>query len=399
MTQEIKLLIVSDMHVEEGKDPDSVKESWLSTSMLQQSDRKHPIEAFIEKIKSLHANFDYLINLGDVTNRGYQEGWVLGMYMLQNVKHETKVKEIVHIVGNHDICIDKDTTGKPLKQRKTDHLLRHTNNYPLKHAESNTSFWADGFCVYKSDNVLFLICNSEKDLIKTANLSDPCVFEDEYLNKIDNELKKFDGENLVRIALMHRHIIQHSDIFNNPNQNDTIVNGDKFIDMIKRHNFAVVIHGHKHIARIKTDCGIPVLASGSFASRQNVLEDNGDNLFHIVTIHWHDQNYINGFVDSYRYNNHEGWVSIPKEHSFPSHVGFGLKKSTFQFASEIRQQYGTLLDNKEFIPIDDVIKRFPEYLYMTEEESTSFLQELEKLGYTIAIFGSKSETKLSKMIE
>ena len=386
------------MHVQGGYDPETGKESWLSTSMLQFSDWEHPIESLKSKMKEMGIPFDYLINLGDVTNRGYQEGWVLGMYMLQDVKHEGGIKEIIHVVGNHDICLNKDVNAQIA--RHTDHLLRYTANYPLIKEDANTSFWADDFCVYKSDKVLFLICNSEKDLIKTSDLSKSCVFEDEYLHKIDKELQKYDEENLIRIALMHRHIIQHSDLFKNPNTNDTIVNGDKFIETIKKHKFAVVIHGHKHIARMKTDAGIPVLASGSFASTQNVYEDNGDNLFHIVTIIQDNNGDCNGYVDSYRYNNHKGWVDIPVEgHNFPPHVGFGLKKTPSSFAMEIKQQFGEQLDNNQFISLKEVIEAKPEFLFMTTDEKDQFEEELEKLGYTISLIGKKKEPKLSKTIE
>lgn len=269
---ELRYLIVSDLHI--GKQEDFNNSTRLSVDTPELPANENPFEALKVFIGDKGLKFDAVINLGDVSNKGFIPGWILGNKMLRELATMCKCP-LISTPGNHDYCFDFDCGAKSL-------LLR-TSNFPTDNENHNTTFWGNGFCLYVAGGVQFLILNSEKHLSKLEDLQSTPDFDSLCDADLNEYLKKnsFDGP---RIAILHHHVIGHSDLQGRYSANDVIDHADKLLNILNENNFLCVLHGHKHLPRFTTYNNLGIMACGSISSLENISTCDEDNHFHILTL-------------------------------------------------------------------------------------------------------------------
>lgn len=197
---ELRYLIVSDLHI--GKQEDYNESTRLTVGTPEMPANENPFEALKAFIEENKYSFDAVINLGDVSNKGYVPGWIMGNKMLRELSSICKCP-LLSTPGNHDYCFDFTDGPKSLLQR--------TKDFPTDNPNLNTTFWGNGYCLYEVGGTQFLILNSESHLSKIEDLKVTPVFDTLFSCDLDKYLKDnvFNGP---RIAIIHHHVIPHSDI-------------------------------------------------------------------------------------------------------------------------------------------------------------------------------------------
>lgn len=360
---ECKILIVSDLHV--GKPEDANNTTRLTVATPDKPLCDNPIGALKKFILDRGLSFDLLVNLGDVTNRGYIPGWNMGMRMLSSLAKDVDCP-LLSTPGNHDYCFDFE--GGALD------LLKRTNDYPTNDNDVNVHFWGKGFCIYNCGNVQILIINSENYLRNAGDLA-ICPNYDTFC---DNDLAQYLDENEhhgPKIAIIHHHVIQHSDMVGKYTSNDVIEHADKLLELLEARNFSCVIHGHKHLPRFNTRNNMGIFACGSLSCLENIRTSDEDNYFHIMTIVSEEEN-IRGKIETFHYILQKGWFPIEDTNAHVKSIyGFGSQINVADLVNKIieciNEQPTPVLD----ISLDADTSKFPELAFLSNEG----LKKLEEL--------------------
>lgn len=310
----LKILIVSDLHV--GRPEDANITTRLTVATPDKPVCDNPIGALSQFIAERKLSFDLMVNLGDITNKGYVPGWNMGIRMLSSLANNIGCP-LLSTPGNHDYCFDFDGGAVD--------LLKRTNDYPTNNTEVNVCFWGKGFSVYTMPNMQILILNSgnylhnSDDLEICPNYENFCDSSDlaQYLDQHD-----YKGP---RIAIVHHHVAQHSDMVGKYTSNDVIDHADQLLELLETKHFSCVIHGHKHIPRFTTYGNLGILACGSLSCLENIRTSDEDNYFHIMTI-VSDNGNIRGKIETFHYILQKGWFPIEDSNAHVKSIyGFGTQ--------------------------------------------------------------------------
>lgn len=379
-----RILVVSDMHVVRP----GCQDSKINTALLELPVELNPVESLKRLINDSDLQIDYLLNLGDVTDKAYVDGWITGIRLLREIKNECNISTLLHVLGNHDLTLD-------LNDHQEFYLPRHTRDFPLSDKQLSEDYWNKGYCIFADDTIVYLLCNSETIYMSKDDLDNSPVFLEDFNKELNEKLNRYDGNGRIKIALMHRHVVPHSDLYNKSYKEDVIRNADCFLDVLKKHGFNMVIHGHKHQARFVESNGIFILASGSISSRMNLLEQNGNNLVHILTLDI-DDNKLCGYIDTYKYAYNTGWINeTDSQDCFNAHIGFGFNGSVEDLANNIINMYGTELEARNSISYKTIVAAFHECLYLSKDQDAQLEALLAERNYKFCTDkGIKFLTKL-----
>ncbi len=313
---------------------------------------------------------DVLVCLGDLGDKADEQGITSAWAFVEEIRSKLGAEIKIGIPGNHDV----NSRHKNDKDAFT-YIKNFHESFPTSDIKVNSEFWSKGFGILIFKKTLFLLINTVHDhenetKAKTSTLLSSTI-ED-----IDNEIKKANTKNIKnKICLLHHHPIKHSNI-NNFKDSDSLEKGDELIALLNRHNFNIVLHGHKHQPRICEQNGLPIFATGSFSSFANLQGTGLNTMFHIVEI-LDKKN--QGIIYSWEYNIKDGW-EMKYNKNFPSKIGFGCNidlEDTAVFINQIVSQ-----DNKPKL-YSDILKEIPDLEYLMPEK-------LVKLAGIL-----KSEYKLS----
>lgn len=361
-----RVLILSDIHI--GKESDLEVKSRITSALPELPAESHPFEAL--KVFLKNYKIDLILNVGDLTEKGYRAGWNLGIRMLRELSLIHRCK-LISVPGNHDYCFEEGVANPDL-------LLKNTLNYPTDQESLNNKFWSDGFCLYEVDSLCVLLCNSEHHLQNKEDLKKSSSFDDILIRRISNSLTDIKS-NKTKIAIMHHHITQLSDYYGNIPTNDIIEKGDKLLEVLKGNEFLCVIHGHKHLPRFMEWNQLPILACGSFSSLENITVAGVPNCFHILDI-INDGNVQTGSISTFRYLNKEGWAPLEDSKSkIKGTIGLGYSLNENNAIGKLLDAFSqeeTLktLSTQQFLDL------IPEWPYMKDDEHNKFIDNLKQKG-------------------
>lgn len=375
----IKIGIISDLHCEYSPDYRS-QDTILFSNTLKNGNRKNQVQELLDYINTESLYCDYLLCPGDITNKMDIQGLISGFVFLKEIQTALKSKELICIPGNHDLDYCRLKTSLFAKANDP---LKHldADRYPLSDKSLSKMLLDDGYCVYKDDNIAILCINS------VANFTDPKSAErvtipETILKKIEEELKKIPKQISARIALTHHHPNLYTDLnFRMYGGGDFIENGDQLISLIKKYNFGLLIHGHKHKARLSSTDTLSLFCAGGFSALQNLQLGDDENTFHIIEI---DSDYpMKGIVRTWSYSQSAGWKKPSQR--FPHITGFGSTLSPSELAKHIGHFFQEEFKyEKQIIPYSVVISKFPEVLYLHHYETESLHKELKKYNCTFS---------------
>lgn len=365
----MKFCIISDLHCKYQLDYSESSESLLYSNMPRKPFAQHPVAAMLELInKNKEIKSDVLLCLGDLGDKADEQGITSAWTFVEEIRQKLNAKIKIGIPGNHDVNSRKLNGKDAFSYIKNFHESFPTNDMTL-----NSEFWSNGYCIQTFEENLFLLINTvhnhEDEDKANSSILLPSSIED-----IERSLRKWDSIK-NKICLLHHHPIKHSNI-NNFKDIDSLENGDDLISLLNRHNFNIVLHGHKHQPRIIEQSDLPIFATGSFSSFANLQGTGLSTMFHIIEI---PEEKKVGTIYSWEYNVKDGWVQNYNK-KFPQKIGFGGNidlEETAKLINEIVQK-----DNKPKF-YSEIVTCFPELEFLIPDK-------LIKLGDIL-----KSKYKLS----
>lgn len=370
-----RFAVLSDLHCHpSSKTP---QYTYLFSDGLRSPANRHPIESLLELIdqENLAGTVDAVITPGDLANQIDRQGLTSGWSFIKEIATKLNVETIISTIGNHDI--DSRGTHKALSEEPF-HLPQHLGpDYPVKGSESQNEFWQKGYTIVTIEDVLCLIINTtfaykNKEKSKRGGVST------EQIEGIEESLKSLKS-NKFNIAVCHHHPILHEDL--NLGADDVMENGSILVKVLEKHNFSILIHGHKHHPKIQYGPGgnnaLPIFASGSLSA---VLTDElaqfSQNTFHIVTL----SDERKGKVETWKFRLSEGWTKASYETTgIPNIAGFGNREPIESLYLSIKDWFES--GKEKVVHWEKVVQKFPQVEYLVPASFIDLGQKLATDGY------------------
>jgi len=310
----MKICVISDLHCKYQLDVSDSTDTFLISNMPRIPSTHHPVASMISCIeKNNYLESEILLCLGDLGDKADEQGIMSAWTFTQEIGQHIKANLCIGIPGNHDINSRRKNSKDAFSYIKNFHEA-----FPTNSAENNQKFWEYGYCFESYNSCLLLIINSVHDH-EDEEHAKHTTLRIGLIERLRSELDQIDNTKFpIKICILHHHPVKHSNI-NNAKDSDSCENGDDLLNELVKHNFNLVIHGHKHQPRIIEYMGLPVLAAGSFSSNANLLGTGFNTMFHVIDLDEHSKQ---GTIDSWEYDKRNGWTQ--KLNSFfPPNIGFG----------------------------------------------------------------------------
>ena len=249
MAKRIKIGVISDLHCTYSKEYES-QDTILFSNTLKFGNRKNQVLVLLRLIKEYNLTCDYLLCPGDITNKMDVQGLISGYGYLREVQSALHARQLICTPGNHDVDFCRENI--PLFPNACD-SLKHLDidNYPLSDKKLSDLLLNKGACVYMDDEIAILCVNSVTNFTDRES-SKIISLPETMLQHIEEILKEIPDNIRVRVALTHHHPIQYTDLnFRKYDDKDVIQNGDQLIELINKYHFGLLVHGHKHKAKLK----------------------------------------------------------------------------------------------------------------------------------------------------
>ncbi len=402
MRQDIKLRIalLSDMHFfcEDAKG--DVTPSWLGISKgVSPCAFRNPDNPWssLESLLELEGiSADLLVSPGDITTWADHDALTTAWARLVDLGNRLNVEAVAVATGNHDV------TSRPIC--KTENVIRDLNNptdlfenlkrlapaYPIFDRRAGTSddlaherrihyFGADYVVLDENPDYRLVVLNScarhttvptdyERGRIADTTLE----WFKKYLKGTESQPPK------INILVCHHHPIQHED--HRSGSYDFMQNGQLLMDVLSEHGDWLVIHGHKHQAKLSYGAGSAsapvVFAASSFSA---VYEDAGYSLrnqFYLVDLNLSATGGpLKGTINAWNWFPGLGWrKSLSLKDGIFSGCGFGHKTHPDSFADQIASQCASKLP----LLWTDVVAAIPEMYFVTPRDMKSIGKSLER---------------------
>jgi predicted phosphodiesterase len=364
--------IASDLHCQ-LRHSGSIQESFLLVGAPRSPAGCHPVQSLIEYMQEKKIKADCLLCLGDVANRASKEGLTTGISYLFELEKELKCKNVICTVGNHDVDSRKTESTDPFSLSQSAHP-----RFPMN-PRKNTQYWGNGSAVIKiSNKALFAVLNTVAD-----HVDEPTAKRGSFLphriDRLDTDLNRYKKSELIRIAVLHHHPVLHSST--GYTTTDVLENGDQVLDLLSKHRFDVVIHGHKHqplIRRYDSSGRIMiVIAAGSFSAILQKIGSSTRNLFHILSItKKKGKDDFAANLKSWEYNYGRGWHPTSRKSSgLPRDIQFRRNISAVELdkvITFIRSQPLAKITGKK------LFARFPGLAFLLPDEIERVGKDLEE---------------------
>ncbi|HCF7181628.1 metallophosphoesterase [Pseudomonas aeruginosa] len=385
----IKVAIISDLHVGGGA---KGRDFSLDDSPAAAVDNY--LGQFEKFVSAGDIKADYLLIPGDISNSADQAEFKLASDLIQKIALALGVdkRKILFCPGNHDVDWKACSALASLSPSqaaiiKAKYFSLHTDRLLFN---DNLSF-ANG----RFDEDPYLVTWDFEDVLvcslNTAVFDSPDKkphhgeVKPEQLDKINSILQALPSSGKLKIFILHHHPRNYLDrTFSTPDFS-AMTNAEGLTDMLSRHAFDFVIHGHKHIPRFTMSIPTPghplwILCAGSFsASLDNRYFEAIGNNFHLVEFHSRCSNkYARGVVNSWTHYSGAGWTPSRAKGSLDSQNFFGAYAPNNLLRNELKSALAPKLEVCEYIEWREFIGDQEAFRYYSNEmlrDALKFIQD------------------------
>ena len=385
MNNEIKILVLSDLHAIVKVDNSNIDDSLLvfknGTSKFGSS--------FIEYAKRLELKIDILICSGDISNKANTEGFRQGWLFLNTVKKELNIPQILSVPGNHDHQ-SRETPGVFDPKH---HLQFISPPFPFECNNKNTHFWGWHWChSHIDDQPINAISLNSSAYHGYSDEFEHGRISTEACNQISKYIKSDSFEKRTFNLLLCHHHPEKMDYVDFDYDCEEMEGGSYLLRELDKAEKGpwLIIHGHKHFAdivyaRSLSSCGPTIFSAGSMSAKlHEPIEDRASNQFYILNIDnnkTEEEERLIGTFQAHEWTTSDGWHPSKTNH-LPSEGGFGDKTSPKKTAREIAKN---ISDKTPFLDIED-LKVFDEKLkYLTPLDLGQLIKSIEEGGLEVIV--------------
>jgi Icc-related predicted phosphoesterase len=371
----LKIAVVSDLHFQpKSLIQDNGKSSWLTIE--SNTINNNFWDSFTDVIRDDNITADLLLCPGDITTYANKEGLHFAWQKLNELRELLKCEVLAAATGNHDVqsrpkLITNEIRDLNQVNDLTENLKNLVPTYPLvemngceqKAHERRVHYFGTDYIIYdENEDYRLVIFNS-----CSRHTSKPSDHERGHISKstldwLKNSLTKVYDPNDKKISIFvcHHHPIQHDD--HNSGSYDFIQGGAKLIEELNNFGSWIIIHGHKHHAKISYHTvgskKSVVFAAGTLSSHKDTLGVEFANQFYILSI---DKNSLrgtlSGTVTAWSWMGNKWGVSKSTKDGVYTGVGFGDVGCIETLAESISCEMKELV-----IPLkwDELVGKFPQ---------------------------------------
>lgn len=386
----LRIAVISDLHFVSGDM--SGRTSWLTIGKSGELD--HELwDDLLELQKKEDLQCDLLLCPGDITTYADPIGLTYAWEKIIDLGKKMNATLVGAATGNHDVqSRPKDTTDIiEIIESNTDlfeNLKKLDPPYPIFIPTKNSStdnhlnrihyFGADYLMIDEFENFRVVIFNSCARHTTEVKEYERGRVADSSLRWIENQLETIQkSDEKVNIFLCHHHPIQHQQT--NGRKYDFMDNGTELLNVLCRYGDWLVIHGHKHQARLtyapSTRSRTPVIfAAGTLAAHTH-LEPGFRNQFYIIDVSYQVERpkKFRGTISVWNWNQGYKWkVAECFGDGLFSGTGFGEKN-----IDEIYQKIVDLLDLEMSIDWQQLKTKIEELNYITTDDLLDLKKILE----------------------
>lgn len=373
----LKIAVISDLHCSDRSEPN--KTTYLYSDLLKKPVSHHPIEAIKKKISDDGLKCDYLICLGDITNKINQQGLISGVSYLQEIAVALSIspEKTILIAGNHDV----DSRKIHKDYNEFNYIIINNCSVPVSDEDLCNRFWTKKYILKEYNDFIILAYNSVYNHTDESRASKTDI-DSTTLEQINEDLFSIKNSTKPKIAICHHHPRKISNNGLKYRDGDSIENGDTFIQLLAKYQFDLFIHGHKHIPNLEYQNQIPIFCSGSFSSLENIAEFGKRNTFHIIEMIPQLNSKHSGIIETYEFTLGKGWKkNTDSEGFFPSDTGFGYSNDIHNLANQINDWFNC--QNKDLIEYNAVIELFGDLKFLTPSQQCDMQEILLSKGIKI----------------
>lgn len=330
----LRIAVLSDLHCHHPSA--GFAETLLLTDSPRRPAKQHPVSALELLIQSNELKADLVLMPGDLANKADSQGIISGWGFISSIAQLLHAPVVASTLGNHDViwkepCDDSFKLARDLWPQ-----------FPTNNQDQYNSFWSEGFYFEEQEFYRVLVINSVKHHTNELSAKRGLI-TDLQLEAINRYLESAPHKDF-QIGLCHHHPIQHEEMALGPT--DLMENGSRLVELLSKHAFSILVHGHKHHPRLKTDTSwanpITVFASGSFSVGLKLgLGSRIRNVFHLIEMEA-NQNSVRGKIRTWQFQLERGWtVANASAADFPHLTGFGSLVSPAELASRIENTFRT----------------------------------------------------------
>lgn len=337
----LKIAIASDLHAYQCAVGEP-HESHLRVLGTSDAGCPDPFRHLGLLISSMDLKADILLSPGDLGNKASVEGIQYAWRGLHEVGLQLKAHLVTASSGNHDL--DSRYQGSTVDPTET--LQRLVPPYPLPDESDNNKYWARKFVVKQTEYYRLVILNSaayhggEPREIEYGRVSQFTI------ERLARELAEQQSPP-VNIILCHHHPHQFPENYQSDDTVEVMKNGQLLLSSIGSGDYGnwIVIHGHKHCARLAYSQGSNsspfVMAAGSFSAvLYPKLQTVARNQFYLLEIPLNNPLGLVGTIKAWDWTT-AGWIPATRQGSgLPAESKFGCRDSAQNLARRINMALG-----------------------------------------------------------
>lgn len=381
----IRLAVISDLHYRHHGSAIECR-----PAIASQGPHADPMDALLriiadQKTTCEKIEADYLLCPGDITDRAGIEPFQQAWRQLKDLKCALNAKHMIVSTGNHEVDSrageDLDRPGNVEVESDPLRMLQKLDDYPstaLVGSERRWIYWGRGYEFIEEPGVLFLIINSSHYHWTTraaeyerGRIGDVAL---EALRKEIGERVNID-RNRAFVVLLHHHPIPHQDLDFDLGKIE-MANGSRLVQALTDTDVTwIVIHGHKHHARLITAQGAyarpVVFAAGSFGAQlDGVLATKTRTQFYIMNLEVEDQSVTpraTGSLSAWSWSGTDWGKSTKTVHGLPDGCGFQVPDIDLQV---LTQKVISLVSGggASFISWSEAVRAIPELQRLMPEQ-------------------------------
>ncbi|HCG9193019.1 TPA: metallophosphoesterase [Vibrio parahaemolyticus] len=408
----LKIAVVSDLHfVNSDRITDSRYHSWLIFE--PDGTMKNGFwSSLLEKIEKDKITADILICPGDITTHAEGSALKFAWSKLNELAEALGCSQLATATGNHDVNSRGIAVENPIRdldkdQSLVENLKQLTPAYPLvdlqtpsdkvSHVNRVQYFGAD--FLHSSKNELFnlVILNS-----CSSHTNDPTSYERGYVSAsthqwLESSLKEkyIPSNKKLGILVCHHHPILHSD--HNIGTYDFMKGGNELLQMLNKYGNWIVIHGHKHHARLSYYAdgskNTVVFSAGTLSHHKDHLGDDFTNQFYVLDIDITKTKGIpKGTLDVYSWQANHWALSRRQKDGVFTGVGFGEVGCLEELAEEISKKVHPVTG----LEWNDLLEAFPQLKYRLPKDLEHLEANLQAYNIDITTNADGEFAKLEK---
>lgn len=291
--------MVSDLHfVNKDKVGDTDKHSWLTFTQDSKELNNSFWKTLLDRIKQDDLKADLLICPGDITTHAEPTALAFAWEKLNELAQALDCKILATATGNHDVISRLPDAKNPIRDLNATHgivenLKQLNPPYPLVDLkqsdniiahQNRVNYFGSDYLVYdETEEYRLVVLNSCSVHTSDAQSYERGHITKSTLNWLENSLQE-NSKKKLGILVCHHHPIQHDE--HELGSYDFINGGTKLMDVLSNNGSWLVIHGHKHHAKLSYHMigskKITVFAAGTLSSHKNSLAKDFANQFYII---------------------------------------------------------------------------------------------------------------------